>query len=97
MSGTFSPVMKEPRTLHEIKLELDELTERRTRLWHELSIAHDPDTSAEARRLSERIEALWNEARAARTRVVFGPQQAIITRARADERLEREIAAKIAA
>ncbi len=89
--------MNEPRTLHEIKLELDELTERRTRLWQELSVAHEPGKSAEAKRLGERIQALWNEARAARTRVVFGPQQAIITRARADERLEREIAAKIAA
>lgn len=89
--------MTEPRTLHEIKRELDELTERRARLWHELSTAHDPAKGAEARRLGERIEALWNEARAARTRAVFGPQQAIITRARADERLEREIAAKIAA
>lgn len=89
--------MSEPRTFHEIKLELDELTERRTRLWHELSVAHDPGKSAEAKRIGERIEALWNEARAARTRAVFGPQQAIITRARADERLEREIAAKIAA
>ena len=82
----------ETRTLHEIQRELDHATERRAALWKELSEAHDPEKASEIESLSERIEALWREARVARTRARFGAQEAIIARARADERLEREYA-----
>lgn len=82
----------ETRTLSQIKHELDEATERRSALWHELSIAADPDKAAEVARLNERVEALWTEARAARNRERFGPKELIIARARANERLERDLA-----
>jgi hypothetical protein len=57
-----------------------------------VSRAHDEATTAEIDRLSERIEALWTEARIARTRARFGSPDAILSRARAEERLEREYA-----
>jgi hypothetical protein len=82
----------ETRNLSEIQRELEEATERRTALWKELSKAHDEATAVEIDRLSERIEALWTEARVARTRARFGSPDAILSRARAEERLEREYA-----
>jgi hypothetical protein len=80
------------RTLNQIQRELDEATATRGALWHELSIHADKEKSAEVARLNERIEALWSEARAARNRVRFGEQSSIIARARAEERLERDLA-----
>ena len=80
------------RTFREIQVDIDAAAVRRTALWKELSEAHDQQKAAEIERLNERIETLWNEARAARTRARFGSPDAIITRARADERLEREYA-----
>lgn len=80
------------RTLTEIKQELDALTERRTVLWRELSAGADEDKSAEVARLNEAIETLWNEARLVRNRLRFGDPTAIIRRARAEERLERDYA-----
>ena len=78
------------RTLPEIRRELEQAVARRARLWEELGEAHDSRKSAEAARLSERINELWAEARRTRARERFGPSEAIIGRARAEERLERE-------
>jgi hypothetical protein len=82
----------EDRTLCDIQAEIDGAAARRTALWKQLSEGRDPGKAAEVEHLNERIEALWNEARAARTRARFGSPEAIIARARADERLEREYA-----
>ena len=78
------------RTLHDIRRELDEATERRAELWESLSDGYDAATSAEAARLTKRIEELWAEARAARARARYGPSDDINTRARAHDRLDRE-------
>ncbi len=78
------------RTLYDIRRELDEATERRAALWERLSDGYDAATSADAARLSKRIEDLWAEARAARARARYGPSEEIITRARAHDRLDRE-------
>jgi hypothetical protein len=80
------------RTLAEIQHELDALTERRTALWRELSAGANEEKSAEVALLNERIEALWAEGRLLRNRLRFGDPTAIIARARAEERLEREYA-----
>jgi len=80
------------RTLDDIKLELDALTERRRQLWKELSLGADESKSAEVARLNARIEELWHEGRVVRNRMRFGDPGAIIARARAEERLEREFA-----
>ena len=82
----------ETRTLHDIQLDLDAATDRRAALWKALAVTHDPEWAAEVDSLTQRIQALWSEARAARTRARFGEPTAIIARARADERLEREYA-----
>jgi hypothetical protein len=78
------------RTLTEIRRDVERASERRSDLWEELSEGHDAVKAAEAARLSRRIEELWAEARAARAQVRYGPSEEIITRARAEDRLDRE-------
>ena len=75
--------------LQEIHEEIDRLSERRTGLWHELSLAHDPAVRAELKELEARLEELWQEHRAFRATVRFGERERIIARARQEERLER--------
>jgi hypothetical protein len=78
------------RNLTDIRKELDEATERRAALWEALSEGHDAEKSAQAAKLSARIEELWIEARVARAHARYGPSDEIITRARAHDRLDRE-------
>jgi hypothetical protein len=78
------------RPLNEIRIEIDEATERRRELWDDLAEGLNPEKSAEAAELTRRIEALWNEARVAKAHIRYGPSQEIITRARAHDRLDRE-------
>jgi ABC-type phosphate transport system auxiliary subunit len=80
------------RTLESIHREIDELSDRRVELWHELSDGHNPDLQAEVRRLEERLEELWEEQRQLRAELRWGDRQRIIARARAEERLERHAA-----
>jgi hypothetical protein len=78
------------RTLAEIRRELEDASARRTALWEELAEGFDAAKSAEAAALSTQIEELWTEARTARARARYGPSDEIITRARAEDRLDRE-------
>ena len=78
------------RTLTHIRMELEQASEERADLWEELSEQYDAAKSARAEALSRRIEELWAEARVARARGLFGDPDEIISRARAEERLERE-------
>ena len=87
----FFLVEMESRTFIDIKRELDAAIERRTALWHELSLTSNTETAGEIALLNERIETLWSEARAARNRERFGSQDTILKRARAEERLERDL------
>jgi hypothetical protein len=81
------------RTLSEIKQELDRAAARRTELWKELSeTGADEARSAEIAALSEQIDSLYQEARVVKSRARFGEQGAIIARARAEDRLDRELA-----
>jgi cell division protein FtsB len=77
------------RTLKDIRTEIEQLTEQRAELLHELAGGHDPVLAAEHQRLEERIADLWDEHRAARARRRWGDRDLIIKRARAEERLER--------
>ncbi len=77
------------RTLQEIHSEIDRESERRIELWHELSESHDPVLSDELRRLDARLDALWDEHRAARAEIRWGERERIVARARQEERLER--------
>ena len=78
------------RTLAEIRRELEDASTRRTALWEELAEGFDAAKAAEAGALSTQIEELWTEARTARARARYGPSDEIITRARAEDRLDRE-------
>ncbi len=73
-------------TIHE---EIDILSERRAELWHRLSDGRDPELIQEIKDLDERLGSLWNEHRTIRAQIRFGEREAIVKRARAEERLER--------
>lgn len=80
------------RSLESIHREIEELSERRVELWHELSEGHDAELKAEVKRVEEQLEALWDEHRQLRAQLRWGDRQKIIARARAEERLERHAA-----
>jgi hypothetical protein len=82
-------VSTDMRSLDEIKNEIETLTERRSELLHALNAAHDPALVAEHHSLDEQIAALWEEQRKEHARMRFGERDAIIRRARTEERLER--------
>jgi hypothetical protein len=77
------------RTLDEIRIEIEELTERRAQVMHDLAGGHDIVLAREHQRLEDRIAELWDEQRAARAERRWGERDVIIKRARAEERLER--------
>jgi hypothetical protein len=77
------------RTIEEIRADIESASERRTELYRALSRGHDPELAAELRNVSTRIEDLWDEQRAVRAELRFGPRENIRKRARAEERLER--------
>jgi hypothetical protein len=75
--------------IDEIHTEIDELSDRRTELWHVLSEGRDPTTAEELRALEARLDDLWAAHRAEKARLRFGERDDIVKRARAEERLER--------
>ena len=77
------------RTLDEIREEIDQLSDRRSEVLHELSEGHDAALAAEHKQLDEQLEELWNEQRAVKARIRFGDRDLIIQRARHEERLSR--------
>jgi cell division protein FtsB len=84
--ATFLPDM---RTLNEIKQEIDRLSDRRSDVMRALSEEFDTGLSAEHQRLEEEIARLWEEQRFARATLRHGDRDAIIQRARQEERLSR--------
>ena len=77
------------RSLDEIRLEIEELTERRSELLHSLNQGHDRALVAQHKAVEEQLAELWAEQRQERARMRFGERERIIKRARAEERLER--------
>lgn len=77
------------RTLSEIHTEIDRESDRRAELWRTLGTGHDSTVATELKAIDERLAALWEEHRIVRARLRFGDRDRIITRARAEERLER--------
>jgi hypothetical protein len=84
-----SAVSRLMRTSQEIHEEIERLSEQRSELWHELSIAYDPEIRQRIRTLDAALDELWDEHRALRARVRFGDRDSIVARARVEERLER--------
>jgi hypothetical protein len=76
-------------TLTEIHKEIEQASERRAGLWHDLSQGHNPDAAAELKRLSDHLERLWDEERTLKAELRFGNRDRIVARARVEERLER--------
>ena len=77
------------RTLDDIRLDIERATERRAELLHVLAEGHDDTVAAEHAELEGEIARLWDEYREAKVRGRFGDRDAIIKRARLEERLER--------
>jgi hypothetical protein len=77
------------RTLTEIRAEIDSLSDRRLTVMRALSQGYDAALTAEHQELEERIAELWDEQRNARAMLRFGDRDAIIQRARQEERLSR--------
>jgi hypothetical protein len=75
--------------LMEIHQEIERASERRVELWHVLSAGHDPAAASELKALDERLAWLWDEHRSEKARLRFGERDAIVKRARVEERLER--------
>src|SRR5919197_2124726 len=82
-------VVSKDMTLTQIHDEIDQVSERRTKLWHTLSEGHDPAAAAELKQLSDRLDVLWDEERALKAALRFGDRNRIVARARVEERLER--------
>jgi len=77
------------RPLQEIHAEIDRESARRAELWQALSQAHDPAVSTELKAVNVQLDELWHEHRQTRATMRFGAREAIIVRARQEERLER--------
>ena len=77
------------RTIEEIRTEIERASERRVDLYRTLSKGHDPTLAAELKEIDAQIDVLWDEQRAVRAELRFGPRDSIRKRARAEERLER--------
>jgi hypothetical protein len=76
-------------TIERIHVEIDELSARRGDLWNRLAEGRDTSVAQELKDLETRLEALWQAHRQERARLRFGERDAIVKRARAEERLER--------
>ena len=77
------------RTLTEIKLDIERLSDRRADVLHRLSEGHDAALAAEHKQLDEQLAELWEEQRHARATIRFGDRDLIIQKARHEERLSR--------
>ena len=69
--------------------EIDQISDQRAELWHQLSAGRNPELVAQIKALDAKLEALWDAHRAERARIRFGEREQIVKRARAEERLER--------
>lgn len=76
-------------TTNQIHDEIEQLSETRQELWHQLSDGLDPAVKEEIKELDARLEELWQALRMEKARLRFGEREEIVRRARAEERLER--------
>jgi hypothetical protein len=76
-------------TLNEIHDQIEQVSERRTELWNDLSHGHNPEVVAEIKRIDARLSKLWDDHRSLKAALRFGNRDHIVARARVEERLER--------
>src|SRR6266516_4413221 len=74
-----------------VAAELEAMMTRRTELWREQSLDPNPRLAAELKSLSEQINRLWAESRARRACIRAGSRERILSRVRAEARVEREV------
>lgn len=77
------------RSIEDIRAEIERASERRAELYSALSKGRDPALADELKAVQARLDDLWQEQRATRAELRFGPRENIRKRARAEERLER--------
>ena len=82
-------LVEDMNPLASIHSEIDKLSARRVDLWHVLSAGRDPAAAEQIKEIDARLTELWEAHRAERARIRFGERDAIVKRARAEERLER--------
>jgi ABC-type phosphate transport system auxiliary subunit len=87
-----SDVQDNMRDIRDVKQEIERLSERRTELWQELGAGGGSDVKTELAEIQARIASLWDEQREIRATLRFGDRNAILVRARTEERLERSAA-----
>jgi hypothetical protein len=76
-------------TTDHIHTQIEQLSEERQVLWHQLSEGLDTSVKTQIKELDERLETLWQSLRIEKARLRFGEREEIVRRARAEERLER--------
>lgn len=84
-----SHVLLNMSTITNIHSQIEELSERRSDLWKQLSGGRHPELIEEIKNLDLELDGLWHAHRAERARIRFGEREEIVRRARAEERLER--------
>jgi ABC-type phosphate transport system auxiliary subunit len=77
------------QALNEIHEEIERLSEERTGVRRRLSAEYASSLVEELHRLDAELDRLWDEHRAVRAALHFGSREAIVARARVEERLER--------
>ena len=82
-------VLSDMRTMNDIRQEIDRLSDERAEILRKLAAGHTEELAAEHQRLDEELAELWEEQRHLRATLRFGDRNAIIQRARHDERLSR--------
>jgi galactokinase/mevalonate kinase-like predicted kinase len=79
------------KRLRTVKQELAKIAAKRSALWQLHEERSDATLALEISRLSEQIEALWEESRVLTAEIRNGARAEIIARARAAERIERDL------
>src|SRR5262249_34829450 len=79
------------KRLRTVKQELAKIAAKRTALWQLHEERSDAAVALEISRLSEQIEGFWEESRTLTAEIRNGARAEIIARARAAERIERDL------
>jgi hypothetical protein len=76
-------------TLAALHDEIERLSAIRSDLYRTLADGFDPEVVRRIKQLDAELDGLWHEHRTERARIRFGGRDAIVKRARTEERLER--------
>lgn len=77
--------------LVQVKRDLERLSARRAECWKKLGVEHSRDDAARLAVLNRKIDELWDHHRTLIVRARHGSTQDVMSRARGDESLERDL------